>query len=87
MNTGLNDQILDKTIRYQGLISQKIKTTLKGDKPFASQPIPNDDLIYWKNTLGYLDMPQLVWQYGREAVNELLYDISKLERRRNLKGV
>ena len=86
MRTSLNDKILDRMLDLNNKAVTKIRHDLKGTKPFASKPIPPEDLIYAKNTLGYMDMQDLVKEYGQEKVNKLLFDISLMENRRRKSG-
>lgn len=83
---GLNDKILNRMLDLNSRAISKIQHDLKGTKPFASNPIPPEDLIYAKNTLGYMDMQGLIKEYGSEKVNKLLYDISLMENRRRKSG-
>lgn len=86
MSEGLNDKILTRMLDLNSKAISRIQRDLKGTKPFASKPIPPEDLIYAKNTLGYMDMQDLVREYGQEKVNTLFYDISLMENRRRKSG-
>jgi len=86
MKIGLNDRILNRMMELHGKSIVQIKASLKGEKPFASQPIPPEDLIFAKNTIGYMDLLELNMEYGADNVNKLLYDITLMENRRKKSG-
>ena len=86
MKIGLNDRILKRMMDLHSKSIVQIKASLKGEKPFASQPIPPEDLIFAKNTLGYMDLLDLNREYGADNVNKLLYDITLMENRRKKSG-
>jgi len=86
MRKGLNDRILEHILRLDGLVVSKIRQRLEGDKPFASKPVPPEQLIYAKNNLGSEDLMDLVREYGPSAVNSLFYKITMMERARRKSG-
>ena len=86
MKSGLNDMVLQNIHRLHKMTVDKISDVSKGQKPFASEEINPESLIYWKNTLGANDMSQLVSEYGPNRVNKLLYDISLMEDKRVKSG-
>jgi len=86
MKIGLNDRILNRMMELHGKSIVRIKSSLKGEKPFASQPIPPEDLIFAKNTIGYMDILELNMEYGADNVNKMLYDITLMENRRKKSG-
>jgi hypothetical protein len=86
MKRGVNDKVLEKMLDINGRAVSKIKSHLKGTQPFASREIPPEDLIYAKNNIGFQDIPDLVNEFGRDAVNKLLYDITVMESKRQKSG-
>lgn len=86
MKEGIQDKVLKKVLRIHNLGVSKIKLKTKGQKPFASQPVNPDELIYALESLGYDDPMILVQEYGQEAVNKLFYEISMMKQRRVKSG-
>ena len=86
MKHGINDRVLKRMIELNGKVSLKIRDNLKGIAPFASKPIPPEELIYAKNFIGFQDLTELVNEFGADKVNELIYDITMLENRRKKSG-
>lgn len=86
MIEGLNDKILKRMTDLNNRSIARIRSNLKGTAPFAAKPIPPEDLIYAKNTIGYMDLKDLNREYGRDAINKLLYDITLMENRRVKSG-
>lgn len=86
LKEGLNDKILKHILRIDKQVVGKIRQQLEGDKPFASKPIPPEQLIYAKNNLGSEDLMDLVRDYGASAVNNLFYEITMMENRRKQTG-
>lgn len=83
---GINDKILERMLELNGKVSARIRLNLKGVAPFASKPIPAEDLIYARNTIGFLDIQQLISEFGEDKVNGLMYDIVMMENRRKKSG-
>jgi len=86
MIDGLNEKILNRMMELNNKAIARIHSNLKGTKPFASKPVPPEDLIYAKNNIGYMDLKDLNREYGRDAVNKLFYDITLMENRRIKSG-
>jgi hypothetical protein len=86
MKEGLNDKTLKKMLEMNKKISNRITLSLRSTKPFASNPVPPEDLIYAKRTLGYNDLMALYQEYGREEVDKLMHKIQKMEDRRIKRG-
>ncbi len=82
MEIGIQDKVLEKIQRLHGLAVEKIKDTTKGKRPFASEKVDPEQVIYWKNTLGYNDLGTLLQEFGPETINKLLYEIHVMEQRR-----
>ena len=73
MKTGLNDKVLEKIIDLQNKVSNKIVEKTKGDKPFASVKMPDDEIIWAIRNTSEQDRMALIQEFGTEAVNKLLY--------------
>ncbi len=86
MRTGTNDKILKRMTELNGKVTLKIRDNLKGVAPFASKPIPPEELIYAKNFIGFQDLTELVNEFGADKVNELIFDITMMENRRKKSG-
>lgn len=86
MRRGINDKVLKRMLELNGKITQKIRDNLKGVAPFASKPIPPEELIYAKNFIGFQDLTELVNEFGPDRVNELIFDITMMENRRKKSG-
>ena len=79
MKESQNDKILKKMLKLQAGSVGKIIHSLKGTAPFAAKPIPKDDLIYAKNTIGSQVLEELSKEYGMESVNRLMFEIKQME--------
>lgn len=86
MKEGLNDKILKNILRLDKQITGKIKQRLEGTKPFASKPIPPEQLIYAKNNLGSEDLMDLVRDYGAVVIDNLFGEINDMEKARRKTG-
>jgi len=84
MREGISDRIVKEIKRLDNLSRQKIRLWTKGEKPFASVEMPAEDLIWASEHLGYMDLADLIGEFGYEAVNKQLFEINKLKRRRGL---
>jgi len=86
MREGINDKILAKVMSLNSLASGKINEKLKSDKPFASEKMDDDTLLWAVNNLGMEDMMELQKEYPREQLNKLLYETAMIEQRRRKNG-
>ncbi len=86
MRTGLNDRILDKQIEMQKRAILKIRETLHGEKPFAMEKIDNQKVIDAVNGLGVLDINELVTEFGADRINQLIWEVKRMESRRQNYG-
>lgn len=79
---GINDRVVSKTLVLNERITNKITQILKGDKPFAKEPIDPQVVADAVNRLGYMDMQDLVAEFGEMKVNKLLDEVRMRELRR-----
>lgn len=86
MKKSINEKALDNLLRLSNKTLVKVGESLKGTKPFAKKPIPPEDLIYAKATLGSLDTQDLVREYGMNKVLILFHEIDQMEQRRIKSG-
>ncbi len=86
MREGIQDKVLSKVLHIHSLAVRKIKSSAKGQKPFAAKPVNPDELIYALETLGYDDPMTLVREYGEAPINKLFYEISMMKQRRMKSG-
>ena len=77
---GINDRILKRITDYQSQSIAKIGELLNGERPFASVQVKPADILDAVDTLGYLDMPDLVAEFGAEKINQFLYEVQRLRR-------
>ncbi len=82
MRKGINDLILEKQLDIQGRAVKKIGEILKGERPFASTQVDTDTRIEAVNNLGYLDMQDLVNEFGPDKIERLVYETKILEARK-----
>jgi len=86
VRTGINDLILNEMKRLNSLGVKEIVKQTKGDKPFASKPIPPEDLIWALDNLGLQDWQPLIEEFGFDNVNRMVYKIHKMKLRGNYNG-
>jgi len=79
---GINDKILEKMLRLQNQSINKIVDKTKGEKPFATEEVPNDVLIWAVNHTSPEDMMGLIQEFGEDNINELLDIVKMAENRR-----
>ena len=58
----------------------------KGVKPFDSQEVKPEDQLYWYEQLGTQDMDFLIGKYGRDAINEYVFNMETIQQRRSTNG-
>ncbi len=86
MRAGLNDLILQKQVEIQERAIKQIRETLHGEKPFAMVKVDNKIVIDAVNGLGDMDMEALVDEFGTDRINQLIWEVKRMENRRTQNG-
>jgi len=81
----LYDDVVDILLERQRLVRAELKTRFKKTKPFRLEPMSNDEALYYYNQLTPDKMSQLIETYGREAVNEMIYQFESLKRKKEVR--
>ena len=99
MKEGIYDEALKGVGEVIEQVSNELANEFKDKKPFDKEPISNDFLIFVsenmssamsgdlpdENDPSYVgDMEYIIEKYGAEAVNQRLFEISELRKRRKL---
>ena len=76
------DIIVDRLLDRFGKVKEEIVRQSKGVKPFRREAGSNDELIYIYDNASLEDMQYVIDTYGREAVNQRLFEVNQLRRRK-----
>ncbi len=76
------DRQMELILKGVSGVSERIAQRLKGTRPFATEDIPAPMRIWAIDNLGYEDFGDMVAEFGKEAVNSVLFNIEKLKQRR-----
>jgi len=79
---GLQDLIVDELHEIRTLVRAELVKEYRGKKPFRMEPVDNDTLLYIHDNMTPEDMNYAVSTYGEESVNDWLFEMDKLKRRR-----
>ena len=82
MKENFGDVVLSKILQNIEGASDKLAEQYKNVKPFDSKQIPKEDLLRTYDNLGIQDMQQLIQKHGEDAVNEYIYDMEMLRRKK-----
>ena len=85
MKENIADSVLAKINKRVESVAKRLSGQYGGVKPFDSQPVKPEDQIYYVDHLGLEDMNYLIAKYGRDKVNEFLYETEMRRRRTNVK--
>ena len=99
MEKGMYDQVVDELLRRDQLFRQEIQRRNKGKKPFRMEPVSDDEQLYIyenmtsaalgdspdANDPSYVgDLEYAIETYGEEAVNDWMFDMEQIKKRRKL---
>ena len=82
MKDSKQDIIVDRLLERFGKVKQELARQYKGVKPFRREAMSNDEVFYIYDNASLEDMQYVIDTYGREAVNQRLFEINQLKARR-----
>lgn len=82
MKENLWDSVLKQLESDEEAVSDYLAQEYKNVRPFDAKEIPKEDLLWAYENLGIQDMQQLIQKHGEDAVNEYIYDMTMLQRRK-----
>lgn len=77
------DNILGRMNKRVEAVAQRLSDQYKGVKPFDAQEIKPEDQLYYYDQLGTADMDYLIEKYGRDAINEYVFNMETIKQRRS----
>ena len=82
MKDSRQDIIVDKLLNRFGKVKEEIVHQSKGVKPYRREAGSNDELFYIYDNASLEDMQYVIDTYGRDAVNQRLFEVNQLKARR-----
>lgn len=82
MDYGLADRVVDKLHQRRQKVLGVLKEQYKRTKPFRAEPIPNEFHVKVYENMTPEDLDYAVQTYGRDAVNEWMFEVNKIISRR-----
>ena len=82
MEKSIFDLVVDDLVERQRMAKAELQERFKRSKPFRMEPIPPEEMLYEYNTLTPEKMNTLIDTYGRETVNEMIFEMEQLKQRR-----
>jgi len=86
MKENVADSILERVNKMVGKVAGRLSIQYKGVKPFDKQPVKTEDQLFWYEQLGIEDMQYLIQKYGRDAVNQFVFESEQIKARRSRNG-
>ena len=82
MKDSRQDIIVDRLLDRFRKVKEELARQSKGVKPYRREATSNDELFYIYDNASLGDMQYLIDTYGREAVNQRLFEVNQLRRKR-----
>ena len=82
MQTGRNDRVADEVGIRIDRVREKLRGQAKKEKPFRMEPVDNDTLLYVYGNMAPEDVNYAVSTYGKDAVNQWMFDMEQLRNNR-----
>ena len=77
------DNILTRMNKRVEAVSRRLSSQYKGVKPFDAQEVKPEDQLFWYEQLGTQDMDYLIEKYGRDAINQFVFESEQIKARRS----
>ena len=78
----LGDKVLDKLHIRSGAVRDKLREQYKHTKPFRQEEVSNEEMLYHYSQLDADGIIYLVRKYGRDTVNQHIFEMEELKKRR-----
>ena len=82
MELSLYDLVVDEMLARQKDVRAELAQRFKKTKPFRMEEVPKDEMLYEYNTMTPEKFNTLLNTYGREAMNEMVYKMETLKKKR-----
>ncbi len=76
------DLVVDKLHERRKLVRQKLQTQYKRVKPFRSEPVTPEELIYIHDNMANEDVDYAIERYGYDTVDNRMGEIAILKQQR-----
>ncbi len=86
MKENMADRVLARMNKRVMAVADRLSKQYEGVKPFDAQEMKSEDQLFWYEQLGPVDMAYLVQKYGREVVNQYIYESEQIKARRSKNG-
>ena len=82
MRDNIADSILNRINTRIGSVSNRLSVQYKGVKPFDAQEVKPEDQLFWYEQLGVQDMDYVIEKYGRDRINQFVFESEQIKARR-----
>jgi len=82
MRENIADSILERVNKRITSVAGKLAKQYQGVKPFNRQEAKPEDRLFWYEQLTPDDMNYFIQKYGRDAVNQFIYENETYKSRR-----
>ena len=80
------DSILGRMNKRVDAVAKRLSSQYKGVKPFDAQEVKPEDQLFWYEQLGTQDMDYLIEKYGRDRINQFVFESEQIKARRSKKN-
>ena len=82
METSIFEDAVEILLERQRLTKLELKARFKKTKPFRMEQVPTDEMMYEYNTMTPEKFNTLLNTYGEEVMNEFVYNMEMLKRKK-----
>lgn len=75
------DLTVDELHERRKLVRAELKERFRKTRPFRREPVSSAEALYYYNQLTFEGLQELIATYGRDDVNEMIYEMETLKRR------
>ena len=82
MKENIMDRVVEGVKERKNMAVSQLQKQYKNTNKFRQEPVSNDQILWIMDNMSPEDMQYAVSQYGEEQVNQRLYEIEQIRRKR-----
>ena len=82
METSIFEDAVEILLERQQLTKLELRARFKKTRPFRMEQVPTDEMMYEYNTMTPEKFNTLLNTYGEEVMNEFVYNMEMLKRKK-----
>lgn len=82
MEESIYEKVVDELVERQRLVKDELTRRFKRTRPFRMTPISSGEMLMQYNMLTPEKMAALIDTYGEDAVNEMIFEMETLKKKK-----